>query len=154
MKWTQHQLGLVWTQVSNSLGTRRHHRLWGPCACAATINTREQDETHFLDAIASPSTQPCRTQSKIKDTSLSRSVSKILTVWRLKKVYFCPYVRFVEMGQNSDFLEKKVPKKQCFLVTRFLITWLWRGEAPKFFEVLATFTGVLKNTGHKLSDEP
>ena len=63
------------------------------------------------------------TQSKIMDTFLSQSVSKILTVWRLKKNYFWPYVwitvihsfptiyimggvRFVEMGQNSDVLKK------------------------------------------------
>ena len=29
-----------------------------------------------------------KTQSKIKDTSLSQSVSNILTVWRLKKIIF------------------------------------------------------------------
>ena len=65
------------------------------------------------------------TQSKIMDTFLSQSVSKILTVWRLKKVYFCPDgwkaeihsfptmyiiggrgVRFVEMVHNSDSLKK------------------------------------------------
>ena len=106
------------------------------------------------------------TQSKIKDTCLSQSVSKILMVWRLKKVYFCPYVwiavihSFPTIYIMGGFVlskwvkiaifSKKVPKKQRFWVSRFWITWLWRGETPKFFEVSATFAGVLKNMGHKL----
>ena len=55
-------------------------------------------------------------------------------------------VRFVEMGQNSVVLQKSA-QKTAFLSIKIL-------DHLNFFEVSATFTGVLKNTGHKLSYEP
>ena len=43
----------------------------------------------------------------IMDTFLSQSVSKILTVWRLKKVYFC---RYVWKGEIHSFPMILVPR--------------------------------------------
>ena len=54
----------------------------------------------------------------------------------------------------ENIFSQKVPKNHLFWRTRFLITWLWRGLAPTILKIMTFFTGVLKNMGHLLSDEP
>ena len=58
------------------------------------------------------------------------------------------------MVRINDFLKKNCPKNAHFGVHDSLSPHFgWRGLALTILKIMTFSTGVLKNTGHKLSDE-